>query len=316
MPLHDTFRNIFNRLDPEAVSGIFENFLSEMKDELKRLGKGEKTEHVISVDGKTIRHSGNEKHKAYHVVTAFCSDLQLVLGQLTTEEKSNEITAIPKLLKMLQIKGCTVTIDAMGTQREIAAVIKEKEADYILGLKGNQSDLQEAVQLYIKSELEDKTEEDFAKAGRYACTTEKGHGRIETRKCWVFPDMTWYDRAENWAGLTGCALIRSTRTVADKSTTEDRLYIYSRETLTAQEFLDMQRSHWSIENSLHWVLDVTFKEDSANIRFENAAIVLNMFRKYVMQLLKTDTSVKGSMKSKLLRCSWDFNYALSVLQNA
>ena len=128
--------------------------------------------------------------------------------------------------------------------------------------------------------------------------------------------MTWYDRAENWAGLTGCALIRSTRTVADKSTTEDRLYIYSRETLTANEFLNMQRSHWAIENSLHWVLDVTFHEDSANIHLDNAAVVLNMFRKLVMQLLKADTSVKGSMKSKLLRCAWDFPYALSVLQKA
>lgn len=316
IPSHDTFRNIFSRLDPEAVSGIFDIFLGDMKEELKKLKKEEKTEHVISVDGKTIRHSGNKKHKAYHVITAFCSDLQLVLGQMTTEEKSNEITAIPKLLETLLIEGCTVTIDAMGTQRDIATLIKEKGADYILSLKGNQSDLQESVQEYIKSELEDKTEEEFEKAGQFARTTEKGHGRKEIRECWVFPDMSWYDRTDNWTGLAGCALVRSTRTLPDKTTTEDRLFIYSRETLTAKEFLSMQRSHWAIENSLHWVLDVTFKEDSANIRFENAAIVLNMFRKYIMQLLKADTSVKGSMKSKLLRCSWDFCYALSVLKNA
>ena len=311
IPSHDTFRNIFTRLDPAAIERCFSIWLGGMKEALGQLKDGEKTEHVIAIDGKTIRHSETDKCKARHVITAYCSDLQVVLGQMTTDEKSNEITAIPKLLKLLQIKGCTVTIDAMGTQREIAAAIKEKEADYILSVKGNQPQLQ------IESELERGTQAEFEAKGQFACTIDKGHGRTDKRECWVFPDMSWYDRADAWAGPAGCAMIKNTRTFPNgKSTTDKRYFIYSRENLTAKEFLSMQRSHWAIENSLHWVLDVTFKEDSANIRIGNAAVVLNMIRKMIMQMLKADSSSKGSMKSKLLRCAWDFRYAINVLINA
>lgn len=317
IPSHDTFRNIFTRIDPAAVEKCFSIWLGGMKEALGVLKKGEKTGHVIAIDGKTIRHSETDKCKARHVITAYCSDLQIVLGQMTTEEKSNEITAIPKLLKLLQIKGCTVTIDAMGTQREIAAAIREKEADYILSVKGNQPDLQESIQLQIESELECRTQAEFEANGQFACSIDKGHGRIDKRECWIFPDMSWYDRADAWAGLAGCAMIKNTRTFPNgKSTTEKRIFIYSRENLTAKDFLSMQRSHWGIENSLHWVLDMTFKEDSANIRIGNAAVVLNMIRKMIMQMLKADSSTKGSMKSKLLRCAWDFRYAISVLLNA
>lgn len=317
IPSHDTFRNIFTRLDPMAVEKCFSIWLRGMKEALGKLKKGEKTGHVIAIDGKTIRRSGNDKCKARHVITAYCSDLQIVLGQMTTEEKSNEITAIPKLLEMLQIRGCTVTIDAMGTQRDIAAAIIDKEADYILSVKGNQPDLHESIQLQIESELEHRTQIEFEAKKQYACTIDKGHGRIEKRECWIFPDMSWYDRSDAWVGLAGCALIESARTFPNgKFTTEKRYFIYSRENLTASEFLSIQRSHWGIENSLHWVLDMTFKEDSANIRIGNAAVVLNMFRKLIMQMLKADSSAKGSMKSKLLRCAWDFRYAINVLLNA
>lgn len=317
IPSHDTFRNIFSRIDPAAVEKCFSIWLNGMKEALGELKNGEKTGHVVAIDGKTIRNSAHDTHKAHHIITAYCSDLRIVLGQMTTEEKSNEITAIPKLLKLLQIKGCTVTIDAMGTQRDIAAAIIEKEADYILSVKGNQPDLQESIQLQIESELEHRTQAEFEANGQFAYTIDKGHGRIDKRECWIFPDMSWYDRAGLWAGIAGCAMIISTRTFSSgKSSTEKHYYIYSRKELTANEFLSMQRSHWGIENSLHWVLDVTFKEDSANVRIGNAAVVLNMIRKLVMQMLKADSSVKGSMKSKLLRCAWDFRYAIHVLQNA
>ena len=316
VPSHDTFGDIFCSIDPDSVAKCFEIWLTDMKQKLAmREEKGERNDHVVAIDGKTIRRSQHETHKAHHVVTAYCSDLKLVLGQLCTEEKSNEITAIPELLKLLSIKGCTVTIDAMGTQKEIASAIRDKGADYILAVKGNQGDLYEFVQLRAKSELTSTTQKELKEQGRYAKSIDKGHGRIETRECLMFPDMEWYDRSSEWRDIAGFAIIRSTRETDEARTTEDRYYIYSREGLTAGDFLNAQRSHWAIENSLHWTLDVTFQEDSAHIRLGNAAVVLNIFRKLVLQMLKADTTVKGSAQSKLLRCAWDFNYALSVVRN-
>ena len=316
IPSHDTFGDVFSSIDPNAAARCFEIWLGDMKAELAGLEKGEANGHIVAIDGKTIRRSKHESHKAYHIVTAFCSDLQLVLGQQLTEEKSNEITAIPELLKLLTIQGCTVTIDALGTQRDIASAIRGKDADYILAVKGNQSELYEFLQLRAKSELPDAERKRWKAAGRYAETVEKGHGRVEKRECWLFPDLGWYDRAKEWKDVAGFALIRSVRTLADgTASAEDRYYIYSRAGLTAEEFLQTQRAHWRIENSLHWSLDVTFKEDSAHIRLGNAAVILNIFRKLVMQMLKADTSVKGSVQSKLLRCAWDFDYALSVIQS-
>lgn len=316
IPSHDTFGDVFSSIDPEAVARCFEIWLGDMKEELKRLKEGETTDHVVAIDGKTIRRSKHESHKAHHIVTAFCSDLRLVLGQQLTEEKSNEITAIPELLKLLTIKGCIVTIDAMGTQRDIASAIRDKEADYILAVKGNQGELYEFLQLRAKSELKDSDRKQWKAAGHYAETVDKGHGRVEKRECWLFPDLAWYDRAHEWKDVAGFALIRSVRTLADgTSSSEDRYYIYSRSKLTAEDFLQSQRAHWGIENTLHWSLDVVFKEDSAHVRLGNAAVILNIFRKLVMQMLKADTSVKGSVHSKLLRCAWNFDYALSVIQN-
>ncbi len=316
IPSHDTFGDVFSSLDPNAVRKVFDVWLVNMKKEIQRLKEHETTKHVVAFDGKTIRRSGNEKHKAHHIVTAYCSDLQLVLGQECTEEKSNEITAIPKLLEMLEIKGCTVTIDAMGTQKDIAEKIREKGADYILCLKGNQPDILEFTQQHVNDELADISCEEMKKAGRYAITLEKGHGRIERRECFLFPEMNWYDRAAQWKDAAGVAVIQSTRTLPDgSSSAEKRYFIYSRPSLSAEDFMAMQRSHWGIENSLHWSLDVTFKEDSAHIRLGNAAVVLNIFRKLVLQILKADTSVKDSMQSKLLRCAWNFDFALRVIDS-
>lgn len=326
IPSHDTFGDVFSAIDPKEVQRVFDAWLGNMKEEIRRLKERETTNHVVSIDGKTIRRSASTKHKAFHIVTAYCSDLQLVLGQECTDEKSNEITAIPKLLKALELKGCTVTIDAMGTQREIAETIREKGADYILRLKGNQPDMLTYAQQYIEGEMEEFDISEMKKAGRYAMTLEKGHGRMEKRECFLFPGMAWYDKAERWKDAAGVAVIQSTRTMlasslsvpssspsSSSSSTEYRYYIYSRATLCAQDFLTMQRSHWAIENNLHWSLDVTFGEDSALVRIGNAAVVLNIFRKLALQMLKADTSIKDSMRSKMLRCAWDFDFALHVI---
>lgn len=317
IPSHDVFGDVFSRLNLEAVEKCFQLWVEGMKEALNQQKQGETNTHVIAVDGKTIRRSQNAIHRASHIVTAYCSDMQLVLGQLCTEEKSNEITAIPKLLDMLMIRGSTVTIDAMGTQTAIAEKIISKEADYILALRENQPSLLEDIRFYAENEVLPQSKAALEVQGQYVCCIEKGHGRIDKRECWLIPDVTWLDGRERWKNLSGAAMIRSTRTLKNSDeTTAERYYIYSRSGLTAKEFLTMQRSHWAIENNLHWSLDMQFHEDDAHVRMGHAAVVLNMLRKLVMQMLKADTSVKGSMVSKRLRCCWRFDYALSVLRNA
>ena len=313
IPSHDVFGDVFSRIDREAVTKCFEKWLANLK---KRLwGKDE--HHMIAIDGKTIRRSQHETHKAHHVITAYCSDLQLVLGQCCTEEKNNEITAIPELLDDLDIKGSTVTIDAIGTQKTIVSKIQAKEGDYILALKGNQGGMFEEISENSLLLMKEKSKKELKALGLFHETLDKDHGRIEKRSCWLFPDLSWYENSQDWPGLHGAALIRSERTETGKPTTSsDRWFIYSREGLTAEEFLQMQRSHWAIENNLHWTLDVLFKEDDAHIRIGHAAVILNMFRKLALQMLKHDTTVQGSMTSKRLRCAWDFKYALLVVMGA
>lgn len=317
IPSHDVFRNVLSHLDADSTAKCFELWLTSLKAELSSQSSGARNDHVVAFDGKVIRKSGNEEHKAFDVITAYCSDLKLVLGQLCTEEKSNEITAIPQLLELLDLRGCTVTIDAIGTQRKIADMIIKKDADYILALKKNQSELLEIIEFGAKMELRETTEAELEAKNLYYATVEKDHGRLEERECWIFPELPDEEAREQWPGIYGAALIRTKRTtLKDGNSSEtERWFIYSRKDLTAKQFLAMQRSHWAIENNLHWTLDVCFNEDDAHVRFGHAAVILNIIRKLCLQLLKSNTS-KGSIKSKRLRCAWNFNYALSVLCNA
>lgn len=313
IPCHDVFGDVFSRIDRGAVAKCFEKWIANLKGRLWE----KDAHHLIAIDGKTICRSEYESHKAHHVITAYCSDLQLVLGQCCTEEKSNEITAIPELLDGLDIQGSTVTIDAMGTQKAIASKIREKGGDYILALKGNQGSMFEEIRENSLLLMAEKNKKELKAQGLFYETLDKDHGRIEKRSCWLFPDLSWYENSQEWPGLQGAALIRSERTETGKPTScSERWFIYSHESLTAKEFLQMQRSHWAIENNLHWTLDVLFKEDDAHIRLGHAAVILNMFRKLALQMLKHDTTVQGSMTSKRLRCAWDFKYALQVVMGA
>ena len=306
IPSHDTFGDVLGRLDYTAIDRLFSKWLTGMRD-----GQRAKS---IAIDGKTVRRSGNALHQAAHIVTAYATDLQLVLGQVLTDEKSNEITAIPELLDTLDIAGGTVTIDAMGTQTAIAEKIVERGADYILALKENQPTLLEDARLYFQ--------EDFKEAPRteecYAQTIDKGHGRIEKRECWLMKDhLSNLRRSEAWTKLSGIAVIRSTRTpVGGEPSVAYRYYLYSHKSMTAKEFLRLQRHHWAIENNLHWVLDATFREDSTHARVEHIAIVFNLFRKLILQLLKHDKTLSGSLSGKREICAWRFDLALSLLENA
>lgn len=307
IPSHDTFGDIFSRLDPGQVTKCFAQWADALKEEVEQ--------HHIAIDGKTIRRSHHGEMNAKHVVTAFASDVQLVLGQLSTDEKSNEITAIPKLLDMFCVKGNIITIDAMGAQTEVAKQIIEKEGDYVLALKENQPTLLEDIRLFMESDVITQKKSALKVAAQYAKTCEKGHGRIETRECFLIPDLSWLEGRGRWAGLQGAGLIRSKRETSDGHVSmSDHYVIYSCTHMTAEKLLKIKRGHWAIENQLHWQLDVLFREDQSRARIDNAAEVLNILRKLALQLMKQETSLNASMRAKRLRCGYDISYALKVLR--
>ena len=310
VPSHDAFGDIFSRVDTAAVGKCFKLFTDSIKE-------GEGTDYVVSLDGKTVRRSENGEHKATHIETAYLSDLEIVLGQVAVDEKNNEITAIPKLLELLALKQCTVTIDAMGTHREISEAILGKGADYIHPVKENQPKLLEDIRIYAEEDVLPVAKKDLKAAQRYACTNDKGHGRIEKRECWLFDDASWLTERHEWPGLKGAAVISSTRTMINTGATSTcySYYIYSHDEMTADRFLSLQRKHWAIENNLHWCLDCCFHEDDMHVRMGHAAVVINMLRKLCMQMLKADSSVKDSLAGKRQRCAWSFDYALSVVRN-
>ena len=310
VPSHDAFGDIFSRVDKAAVGECFRIFTDSIK-------QGEGTDYVVALDGKTIRRSENREHKASHIETAYLSDLEIVLGQVAINEKSNELTAIPKLLEMLALKQCTVTIDAMATHRDIASAICAKEADYILPVKENQSKLLEDICLYAEEDVLPIEKMNLKSQQRYACTTDKGHGRIERRECWLFDDADWLAKRHEWPGLRGAAVISSTRTMIKTGDTRTAYsyFIYSHKDMTADRFLSLQRKHWAIENNLHWCLDCCFHEDDMHVRMGHAAVIINMLRKLCMQMLKADNSVMDSLAGKRQRCAWSFDYALSVVRN-
>ena len=307
IPSHDVFGDILSRVDIKAVNECFRVFTESLEE-------GEMKDAVVALDGKTIRRSQSRTRRASHIETAYLSDQQIVLGQIAVDEKSNELMAIPELLKMLALKECTVTIDAMGTHDAIAKAIREAEAEYILPVKENQPTLLEDIKLYAEEEVLKRDSEELKKEDQYAVQNDKGHGRIEKRECYLFDRVDWLNERHKWTDLNGVAVIRSQRTMIETGeiSSVDRYYIYSHKEMTADRFLTLQRKHWAIENNLHWCLDCCFHEDDMHVCLGHAAIVINALRKLCMQMLKADTSVKDSLAGKRQRCAWSFDYAISV----
>lgn len=298
IPSDDTFNRVFSSIDSEQFEACFVDWVSR----LVNLTDGE----VIPIDGKTIRGAkGNGKKSPFHMVSAWATNNNLVLGQVKVSEKSNEITAIPRLLELITVKGCIVTIDAMGCQQDIALKIIEQEADYILAVKENQK------QLY--QDIVDEFR--FGKNIQTDLTEELDHGRIETRKCSVITDFSFIENKQEWAGLKSIIKIESIREFknSDKPTETATRYYISSVLTTAKKLQWAIRFHWGIENKLHWALDVAFSEDASRKREGNASQNFSILSKIALNLLKNETSAKQGIKGKRLKAAYDQNYLLKIL---
>lgn len=307
IPAHDTFWRIFRHLDAETFERCFLRWVGS----IAQLKSGQ----VIALDGKQLRrsHDKGAGHSAIHMLSAWASENQLVLGQLRVDEKSNEITAIPELLEALDIHDCIVTIDAMGCQTAIAQTIVDGGGDYLLQLKENQR------LLYADTELlfSDLPAVGIHVAAPYITReVNKDHGRIEIRQAWVItePKTLWALRGtEKWPKLTAIIKIQSERILADKRESNIRYYLASF-LITAQQAITMTRHHWHIENALHWVLDMAFREDECRIRKDHGAHNFAILRHIALNLLKQEKTSKLGVKNKRLKAGWDHDYLFRVLQ--
>jgi predicted transposase YbfD/YdcC len=308
IPSHYTFRRVFAALDAEAFQQGFIHWMQALRE----LTDGE----IVAIDGKRLRrsHDGRLGQAAIHMVSAWAASNRLVLGQLKTDAKSNEITAIPELLRALVLKGCIVTIDAMGCQTDIAQTVVDQEGDYVLALKGNQGTLHADVQdLFAFAH-----ETDFADiAHDFHETVEKDHGRIETRRYWTIfePEFIDYlDPKRKWVNFRSIGMVEAQRRIGDTVTTDTRYYIASLAG-DAAEFGHAVRTHWEIENQVHWVLDVAFREDDCRVRKDNGPQNLAVLRHIALNLLRRETSAQCGIKNKRLKAAWDNDYLLKVLSN-
>ena len=304
IPSHDTFGRVFSVLDPQALETCFMSWFKH----LSQINRGQQ----IAIDGKTLRHSFDSASNkaAIHMVSAWCQTNHLVMGQLATEAKSNEITAIPKLLELLDLTHSVVTIDAMGCQKTIARQIVDQSGDYVLGLKGNQGTLHQRVKRLFDEAL---TQGWAGTRHGYHETIEKDHGRIETRRLWCTDSIDWVRNRHSWPGLRSIVCVESQRTIQNKTSIERRYYISSLDGQHPKKMAEVIRGHWGIENSLHWSLDVTFREDDCRIRQGHAAEHLARFRRLAVSLLKQEKTFKAGLKRKRLRCALDPSYLNRVL---
>jgi predicted transposase YbfD/YdcC len=317
IPSHDTFDRVFSMLDPNAFERCFLNWMAAVVD----LSAG----RLISIDGKAIRRSFEhawDKSGMTHLLSAFVSqaDNRVVFSQLAVEDKSNEIVAIPKLLDLLDLKGAVVTIDAIGCQREVAAKITAGDADYVLPVKENQPMLLNKARSLLNDVVLDHAKgiQDTAHVG-YFEQSESSHGRQETRRTWVSDEIQWLgkDLLAWWPGLSSLALVERTRQdlgdLTGKVSVERQVYISSLKGVDAQAVAVAVRGHWSVENNLHWQLDVSFGEDHNRTRQGNGAENYSRLCRIALNLLKRDTSIKAGIKTKRLNAGWDHDYLLRLI---
>lgn len=300
-PAHDHLGDILAALDAEQFQRCFVAWVAALTGT---------PEGVIAIDGKTVRRSGRKQgdNPPIHMVSAFAARQRLVLGQVKVAEKSNEIIAIPKLLDMLAIEGAIVTIDAMGCQRDIAQKVLGKKADYLLALKGNQGSLREDVELFVAEQQAVDFKDTPVSRDQ---TVDGDHGRIETRNTTVIHDVAWLQKRHNWPGLNAVVVVDSIRETGDKVERETRFYITSL-MLVASLLGPVVRSHWAIENSLHWVLDMVFRDDECRLRTDHAPANFTTVKHMAHNLIRKDPT-KASLRLKRKIAAWDDDFLVSLL---
>lgn len=301
IPSHDTFGRVFSLIDLVKFQTCFINWTNSLRSYFSK--------EVIAVDGKCLRRSFSsaEANNPIHIVSAWSSKNRLVLGQVKVDDKSNEITAIPQLLQSLWMKGCIITIDAMGCQKQIAGDIINGKADYVLAVKGNQENLYNQIKSHF-----DQTAEIVHPTHEIYRTEESAHGRKEIREYHVFHDIRWLESEEQWPGLKAVGAACSIRQTQKTETNEIRFYIMSK-TFSAKEFSSAVRQHWGIENKVHWVLDVAFREDDCRIRNKNAPANMAVLRHVAMNIMRMETSTKRGFKGKQLKAAWSLDYLEKIL---
>lgn len=292
IPDSDTFRRLFERINPSELSSCLVNWIT-----VERTKRG-----TVAIDGKTICGSGNNDHKAYHVISAFVAENQLTLGEICVEEKTNEITAVPELLDLIDVKGDIITADAMSCQKKIVEKIINKKADYAIGLKQNQPSLYKDTEDYFKEFSDDIPSKTIL---------NKGHGRIEKREYRLLTDLSWLEQKADWAGLNGLGCVKSIVTENEETHEFTRYFITSLTDIN--EFSGSVRKHWSVENQLHWCLDVIFREDASRARKDNSPLNLNVLRKTALNLVSQAQYKRISKKRLMFRAALEPTLFLDIL---
>ena len=301
IPSHDTFNRVFGLIDPTKFMDCFLAWTQSLREVIA----GE----LVAVDGKTVRGSRVRGHGPIHLVNVWAAHNRLILGQLKVADHSNEITALPPLLRALELAGCVVTVDALGCQKPVAKEIHEADADYVLALKGNQGTLHEEVKTF----LDDAQTREFADVNHeFTETIEKDHGRIETRRYWITEQISWLADRADWEALRSVGMVEAVREINGRISTQRRYYLSSLPSEVAR-FAAAVRGHWEIENCVHWVLDVQLGEDRCNVRQPHAAQNLAALRALSLNLLRRDRERKCGIRSKQKLAGWDHDYLRSLL---
>lgn len=306
IPSHDTIRRVFIRLNPSELQRCFLSWVEAVR---------ERTDgDVVAIDGKTVRRSGDaaSSQSPLHMVSAFAAAQGMVLGQTKTEDHSNEITAIPKLLDLLEITGCIVTIDAAGCQTDIAEKIHGKKGDYVLALKANQPTLHDDVRFAFSDLSEEDLDEQWLDHHR---SVDKGHGRIEIRESYHSEEIEWLPDLKRFPGARSIGMVKATRIIGEKVTAQCRYYISSL-AQDAEAFAHAVRAHWSVENTLHWTLDMTFREDDSRMRSGHSAENFALMRRIALSIVKRDVTSKRSLKRRRKICGYDTDYLQRLLFNS
>lgn len=299
-PSHDTYERFFKHLDPKAFEASFIKWAQSLSQSFGG---------VIAIDGKTLCNSGSYETDPIHIVSAFAAENSLILGQLKCSGKGKEIETIQMLLNILDIKGATITIDAAGCQKVIVEQIREKKGDYLIALKGNQGLLHDEVTNFFEQAIVVKPEEADCD---YWCSEEKTRGRQEKREVWTTGNIAWIPQLKDWRDLQSIVCVRLTKTEKGKTTCENRYYISSLLPNAEKQGRGI-RSHWGIENKVHWHLDVSYNEDKSRVRAGNGAENLSVLRRATLNILKSDTQTKASIKNKRLKASRKKEYLLDLM---